>query len=177
MKKNIVLIGFMGVGKGSTARKLAEMTGMYAVDCDDLIESLANMRIRKIFEVHGEEWFRKLERRTAKWLEDSVKETIISTGGGFYKVANLRKIGKIVYLHAEFDAIYERLTASDNAARKIEKRPLLKDIDKARRLHTERVPLYRRVADVEIDVMGSSQGEIAEQICRALMIKKKRADT
>lgn len=176
MKKNIVLIGFMGVGKGSTARKLAEMTGMYAVDCDDLIESLANMRVRKIFEVHGEEWFRKLERRTADWLEDSVKETIISTGGGFYKVANLRKIGKIVYLHAEFDAIYERLMASSNAASKIEKRPLLKDVDKARGLHAERVPLYRKVADVEIDVMGSSPDEIAEQICGALKIKKKRGN-
>lgn len=173
MKRNIVLIGFMGVGKGCTARELAELTGMYAVDCDDLIESLANMRIRKIFEVHGEDWFRKLERRTAKWLEDSVKETVISTGGGFYKVANLRKIGKIVYLHAEFDAIYERLMASSNAARKIEKRPLLKDIDRARGLHAERVPLYRKVADIEIDVMGRRPGEIAEQICAALKIKRK----
>jgi shikimate kinase len=172
MRKNIVLIGFMGVGKGSTARQLAAMTGMYAVDCDDLIESLANMRVKKIFEVHGEEWFRKLERRTAKWLENAVKETIISTGGGFFKVANLRKIGKIVYLHAEFDAIYERLMASSNAARKIEKRPLLKDTDRARSLHAERVPLYRKVADIEIDVMGRSPGEVAEQICAALKMKK-----
>jgi shikimate kinase len=174
MKKNIVLIGFMGVGKGTVARELAETTGMFAVDCDDLIESLANMKIRRIFEDFGEEWFRSLERRTAAWLETSVMSTVISTGGGFYKVANLRKIGKIVYLHGEFDAIYQRLLASSDAARKIEKRPLLKDIEKARKLHAERVPMYRRVADVEIDVIGRDPAEIAEMICTVLKIKRKK---
>lgn len=44
-KKNIVLIGFMGVGKGRSARCLAAKTGRYALDCDDLIESSANSKI------------------------------------------------------------------------------------------------------------------------------------
>ncbi len=172
MKKNIVLIGFMGVGKGTVARTLAEKTGMFAVDCDDLIESRANMNIRKIFEIFGEDRFRELERQTAAWLEQSVKSTVISTGGGFYKVGNLREIGKIVYLHGEFDAIYQRLLSSGNAEKKIAKRPLLKDLEKARKLHAERVPLYRRLADVEIDVIGRSADDICHRICTALDIKR-----
>ena len=50
MKANIVLIGFMGVGKGRTARTLAEKTGMFAVDCDDLIESFANGKVRRFLQ-------------------------------------------------------------------------------------------------------------------------------
>lgn len=173
MKKNIVLIGFMGVGKGTVARELSEKTGMFAVDCDDLIESRANMKITKIFEVFGEGRFRELERQAAKWLEQSVQSTVISTGGGFYKVANLRKIGKIVYLHGEFEATYQRLLTSGNAAKKIAKRPLLRDLGKARKLHAERVPLYRRLADLEIDVIGRSADDICERICTELKIKQK----
>ena len=164
MKNNIVLIGFMGVGKGRTARSLASQAGMYAVDCDDLIESFANMKIKTIFEVYGEEYFRKLEQKTAKWLEESVSATIISSGGGFFKVKNLRKIGKIVYLHADYETILAGINADINAEKKLRKRPLLQDFDKARALYSERIPLYRRVADVEISVAGLSTDQVAKEI-------------
>ena len=52
MADNIILIGFMGVGKGRTARALAEKTGLFAVDTDDLIETMTKMKIRQIFAVH-----------------------------------------------------------------------------------------------------------------------------
>lgn len=174
MKNNIVLIGFMGVGKGKTARSLASRTGMYAIDCDDLIESLANMKIKTIFATHGEDYFRALERRTAKWLEESVDSTIISSGGGFYKVKNLRNIGKIVYLHADFETILAGIGADENADRKFKKRPLLQDLDKAGALFAERVPLYRQVADVEIPVAGLSADVVAERIVSALAAGKKK---
>lgn len=174
MKNNIVLIGFMGVGKGRTARALASRTGMYAVDCDDLIESLSNMKIKAIFETFGEEQFRALELQTAKWLEKSVSSTVISSGGGFFKVENLKKIGIIVYLHANFENILEGIKADDNAEKKIRKRPLLQDFDKAKKLYDERLPLYRQVADLEIQVTGLSADQVAEEICRLLRKKKKK---
>ena len=62
MKKNIVLIGFMGVGKGRIARMLAAKTGRFAVDCDDLIESFSNSKVKKIFAQFG----RSEERRVGK---------------------------------------------------------------------------------------------------------------
>ncbi len=174
MKGNIVLIGFMGVGKGRAARSLAAITGMYAVDCDDLIGSLTNMKIKTIFAVHGEEYFRKLEQKTAKWLESSVSSTIISTGGGFFKVKNLRKIGKIVYLHADFATILAGLKGAANAEKKLRKRPLLQDMEKAEALFSERVPLYRQVADIEIPVAGLDPDQVAEKILQLLgKVKRK----
>lgn len=109
MSKNIILIGFMGVGKGRTARALAAKSGRYTVDTDDLIETMVKMKIRNIFAEHGESYFRELEQRTANWLRHNVKNTIVSTGGGFFKVKKLRKAGKVVYLHSSIDGILQAI--------------------------------------------------------------------
>ena len=171
MPDNIVLIGFMGVGKGQVGRALSSATSMYAIDCDDLIESITNLKIKKIFSQYGEKEFRKLESRTALWLRKNVKHTVISTGGGFVNVKNLNKIGKIVYLHAPFNHIVEKIQTHPNAEKKIKKRPLLKDISKAKELYTSRLPLYRKVADVEIDVSDKSVLEIVDEIASVLTLK------
>ncbi len=107
MKKNIILIGFMGVGKGTVARELVKTSDYFAVDTDDLIESMENRKIKKIFKNDGEPYFRELEKRCAKWLENNLKGTIISTGGGFYRQENIHKIGTVVYLESGFDRIIE----------------------------------------------------------------------
>ncbi len=162
--KNILLIGFMGVGKGTLARALSKETGLYAIDTDDLIESLTNKKIKKIFEKYGEEHFRKLEKFTAQWLEKSVKNSIISTGGGFYKVENIKKIGTVVYLKAEFDWIYERITKSKNAKKKIKKRPLFKSYDSAKSLYEKRAKEYEKIADIVIDVQNKNTKEILKEL-------------
>ncbi len=93
MGKNILLIGFMGVGKGALARELVRCDGsLYALDTDDMIESMTNTRIKKIFATAGEEAFRALEQKTAQWLAGNVSNAVISTGGGFYKVKNIKDI-------------------------------------------------------------------------------------
>jgi shikimate kinase len=161
---NILLIGFMGVGKGTLARAAAKSSGRFAVDTDDLIESLTNTKIKKIFKKEGEAYFRELERRTAKWLEENVRSTIVSTGGGFYKVPNLKKIGKVVYLKADFDYIYERITKSKNAKKKIKKRPLFQSYKKAKALYEQRAPEYDAAADVVIEVEGKSTKELVDEL-------------
>ena len=118
-KTNIILIGFMGVGKGTIARALSKTYNMYSIDTDDLIESITNTEIKKIFEQNGEPYFRALEQNTADWLKLNVSSTIISTGGGFFKVHNLRDIGTIVYLKSSFDGIYERILKHKNAKKKL----------------------------------------------------------
>lgn len=162
--KNIVLIGFMGVGKGTTAREIVKHSGMVAIDTDDLIESMENRKIKKIFEDEGEAYFRALEQRVAHWIQKSVTNTLISTGGGFYKVDNIKKVGTVVLLHASFDAILERIKAHPNAERKLKKRPLLNDLDKARKLYEVREAAYRKVADLVIDVEEKSPAEVALEI-------------
>lgn len=171
MKKNIVLIGFMAAGKGRTARELSERTGRYAVDCDDLIESLAKMKIRKIFELKGEEYFRNLERKTARWLEKNVRRSIISTGGGFVSVPNLANIGLIIYLYSDFDYIVKSVFEHPNARQKIKKRPLLQDLENARQLYEKRLPVYQKAADIEINATGKSTEQVALEIIKKLGLK------
>ncbi|NPA27778.1 MAG: shikimate kinase, partial [Epsilonproteobacteria bacterium] len=166
MKSNILLIGFMGVGKGTTARAFAKKYKVYNIDTDDLIESKENRSIKKIFAKEGEEYFRKLEQETANWLESSVKGTLISCGGGFYKVKNLNKIGKVVLLDASFDWIYNRLKNAKNSKAKLAKRPLFKDLKKAKELYKSRVKEYKKVADLVINVEKKSEKEILKEIAK-----------
>jgi shikimate kinase len=163
--KNIVLIGFMGVGKGTVAREIYKIDKKrVAIDTDDLIESMENRKIREIFESEGEEYFRECERRVAKWLRKSVKNSIISTGGGFYKVKNLKKIGKIVLLNASFEYIHNQILSHPNSQKKLSKRPLFKDPIKAKELYETRLPKYKKVADIVIDIEGKTPTQIANEI-------------
>lgn len=164
--KNIILIGFMGVGKGSVAREIVKLSDLVALDTDDIIESMENRTIKKIFAQEGEEYFRALERKIALWLQKEVKGTLISTGGGFFKVPNLSKIGTVVYLSAPFETIYNRILAHPNAEKKLRKRPLFQDIEKARKLYDERSVLYKKAADIVIDVSEKDIPEVAKEILK-----------
>jgi shikimate kinase len=168
---NIVLIGFMGVGKGRTARALAAATGRFAIDTDDLIESFLKTKIRSFFAEQGEPAFRRVEQQVATWLEQGVNNTIISTGGGFYMVDNLSRLGRIIYLHSSVKGILTTIKQHPHGARKIKKRPLLQDFDKAKELFRTRLPLYRQTADYEIDVEGKKTSDVAAEI-QALLGKK-----
>ncbi len=156
----------MGVGKGSIAREVIKHSKYIAIDTDDLIESMENRRVKKIFENEGESYFRKLEADIAQWLQSSVKNTLISTGGGFYKVKNLKKIGTIVLLDSPFDAIIKRIKEHPNAAKKLKKRPLLSDLKKAKELYEQRRPEYLALADVVIDVTDKSAQECAKELLK-----------
>ncbi|WP_292663897.1 shikimate kinase [Nitratifractor sp.] len=164
MKKNIILIGFMGVGKGTTARAYAKRYGVYNIDTDDLIESKENRSIPKIFKKKGEAYFRRLEQETADWIECCVDGTLVSCGGGFYQVDNLKKLGTVVLLHASFDWIHHRLSSAKNAEKKLAKRPLFSDPKKAKKLYREREKAYRKIADLIVDVEGKNMEEILEEI-------------
>ena len=167
MKKNIILIGFMGVGKGTVARAYAKKYGVFNIDTDDLIESSVNKEVKEIFSQKGEAHFRKLEQRTAKWLRKSVSGTLISCGGGFYKVEKLKKIGTVVLLDASFEWIHSRLKTAKNAEEKLAKRPLFSEIDKAQALYDEREAAYKEVADIVENVEGKSMKEICKEIKKA----------
>lgn len=164
--KNIILIGFMGVGKGSVAREVIKHSKYIAIDTDDLVESMANKKIKAIFEDEGESYFRELERNLSTWLENSVSDTLISTGGGFYKVKNLKKIGVVVLLDSPFDAIIKRIKEHPNAVKKLKKRPLLKDLKKAKELYKQRRPEYLELADVVIDVTDKSALNCSKELLK-----------
>lgn len=164
--KNVILIGFMGVGKGSVAREVLHHSDYMAIDTDDVIESMENRKIKKIFESEGEEYFRNLEKKLSVWLASSVKNTLISTGGGFYKVKNLKSIGTVVLLDSPFDEIIKRIKSHPNAANKLKKRPLLRDLKAAKKLYEARRPEYLSLADIVIDVTNKSAQDCAKELLK-----------
>ena len=166
--KNILLIGFMGVCKGRLAREMAARTGFFILDTDDLIESFENRKIKKIFRQEGEPYFRNIEQKVANWLELHVSNTIISTGGGFFAVENLNRIGTVVFLRSDFDTILNEMLDHPKSAKKIKKRPLFQDVEKAQQLFETRQPLYTAKADILIDVAGRQSEDIANEITRHL---------
>ncbi len=149
----------MGVGKGTTARAFTKKYGTYIIDTDDLIESKENKEVKKIFAKKGEAYFRAQEQETANWIEKCVTGTLISCGGGFYKVDNLKKLGTVVLLDASFEWIHNRLKTAKNAESKLAKRPLFSDEKKAKKLYDEREKAYRKLADVVVDVENMTLDE------------------
>jgi len=139
----------MGVGKGSVAREVIKISKYLALDTDDLIESMENKKVSKIFETDGEKYFRDLEAKVSNWLE-----------------ANLKKIGKVVLLDSPFADIIARIKNHPNAAKKLAKRPLLADLVKAQELYDERRPEYLALADVVVDVTNKSAIDSAKEILK-----------
>lgn len=156
----------MGVGKGTIAREMVKSSDYVALDTDDIIESMENKSVKEIFSEDGEEYFRALEKKVSLWLEKSVKNTLISTGGGFYKQKNIKDIGIVVLLNSPFDKILQRIQEHPNAEKKLKKRPLLKDIKKASKLYEERLGEYLKVADIVIDVTDKSASECVKEILK-----------
>jgi shikimate kinase len=165
---NIVLTGFMGAGKSAVGRKLEELTGMEMVDTDDMIEQSAGMAISEIFEKFGEPHFRKLEKKAVKEASE-LKNHIIVTGGGVVlkeeNINNLRKNGKIIYLHAPAEVLYERIKDETH-------RPLIQVDDpllKIKELLLFRAPFYAN-NDFTIDTADMSVDEVADEVMK--IIKK-----
>jgi len=156
----------MGVGKGTTARALAKAYNLYNIDTDDLIESKENRKIKKIFAEEGEAHFRALEQESADWIEKHVTGTIISCGGGFYKIKNLSKLGTIVLLNASYEWIYNRILTSENPEKKLKKRPLFSQPKEAKKLYNERETAYKSIADIVINVEGKCLEKVIKEIAK-----------
>lgn len=162
----IALTGFMGTGKSTVGRLLAEQCNLEFVDTDGIIEARAGCSIAEIFECRGEEHFRELE--TEALVEAlQVSGRVISTGGGMLlRDRNrdlLRDAGPILCLHADAATIVER-TAGDG------ERPLLQVEDPAGRIEAmlaERADCYAR-ADHHVDTSGLSPEEVATKVAEIL---------
>lgn len=116
----------MGCGKSTIAQKLSGMVSIPYVDLDEYIEKNEKMSIKKIFEDHGEIYFRKLEHTYFVELLNSPKQIIIGLGGGTPCYANNHEllIGDDVtsiYLKASIDTLFNRLVSNKS------KRPLIAD--------------------------------------------------
>ena len=165
---NVILIGFMGCGKSSIAVKLSYRLKQSVVDTDRWIEKKQGRTITEIFAQDGEAAFRQMETEALQYLKEHSKNQIISVGGGLPVREENRKlmkeIGKVVYLRATADTIYERVK-EDGA------RPLLQGENPKERIVTlmeQRKDAYEGAADLIVDVDGKNFGQILFEIERGL---------
>ena len=165
--ENIYLVGPMGAGKSTIGRQLAKQLRKEFVDCDHELEKRTGADIPLIFELEGEDGFRK---READMLAELVQRrgVVLATGGGvIQRNDNRSKLithGFVIYLRAPLELLYER-TAKDR------NRPLLQTDDpKARikELFEERDPLYQQVADLVIDTDRRSLRYVVRDIMDVL---------
>lgn len=162
--KKIVLVGYMGAGKTTIGKKIANDYGYEFLDTDEMIVQEAGMSISDIFAKYGEAHFREIESEILQKILNHKGNLVVSTGGGLPLKENNRNlikiIGKVFYLHASADNIYDRVKG-DTA------RPLLMCDDpykKICQMLEERDPIYRLAMDVLIDTSSQDLDKIVNNI-------------
>lgn len=160
--QNLALIGFMGTGKSSVGRAVAEVLHFTFLDTDTVIEARAGATIADIFKLEGEPAFREWERRIVEELTHRTR-TVIATGGGMpaneANLASLKSHALVVCLWASPETIWERVRSHSH-------RPLLNEADpltKIRELLAAREPFYRQ-ADVLVNTEMRSLREVTGQV-------------
>ena len=157
-KNNVYLVGLMGAGKTTLGRSLARRLALDFVDSDREIEARTGVSIPTIFEIEGEEGFRRREAAVIEELSHLSGQVVATGGGAVLRAenrANIKASGYVVYHNVPPQILWERTRHDRN-------RPLLRVADPLARLNelfTQRDPYYREVADLVVDGgRGSASG-------------------
>ncbi len=170
----VFLTGFMGSGKTTVGKKLAEITGFRFFDLDEKIVRDSGMEITGIFRIAGESGFRKIETESLKKSVSGRNNIIALGGGGLIKEENLKIVkdsGTLVYLKAPLEELLERIISNSE-------RPLINRIKEREDKIKELTGLFRQreksylEAGITIDTEQKSITEIAEEIKKTLNIEK-----
>ena len=165
---NIYLVGPMGAGKTTIGRRIAEIKGMSFVDSDHEVEKRTGVDISFIFDMEGEDGFRKREREMIAELSEE-PNTVMATGGGAVLDADTRDLlsarGVVVYLETSLEQQLARTRKANN-------RPILEGSDDVEatlaKLMEERDPLYRSIADIVVATGEQQARRLAREIVEQL---------
>lgn len=163
MAQNIIFVGPMGAGKTTIGKQLARQLGRTFYDSDRVVEERTGANIPLIFEMEGEEGFRRREKSTITELTNK-QDIVLATGGGVILDPDNRdqitRQGFVVYLSAPLEHLFNRTAKDKN-------RPLLQTADPRKKLEeilNARDPLYREVADVIIETDGSPARGVVKKL-------------
>lgn len=161
----IVLVGFMGAGKTTVGRMLADRLGLPFVDSDLVIEARAGRQIREIFADDGEPAFRQLEHDVIAGLLTGNEDIVLALGGGATVHEGTRRSlaasdVPVIYLKVSYAEAMNRVGLDGG-------RPMLARPDVAQ-LYAERGPRYAQAATYTVDVDGKPPEDIALEILAGL---------
>ena len=164
---HIFFIGFLGAGKSTLARNLGMMFNRRFVDTDRLVERRQGLTVRCIFERDGEARFRELETEVLESLRCE-RSLLVSCGGGIVEtpcnISLMREMGFCVYLDGDIDDSLRQIRRRDT-------RPDFRSIEHATRLLEHRRPLYRRAADLTVDIRDKTFTEVS-YLCAELLLER-----
>lgn len=169
---NIILIGFMGSGKTTVGKTLAEKLNWKFLDTDTYIEEKTVKKISQIFKEDGEKKFRAEEKKVVKKIL-KLKNYVISTGGGMpaneENLQNLKKSGLVIWLKASAEDIYKRTKSDSN-------RPLMPSKKKEAEARIDfllerRLPFYSQ-SHLMIDTSSFKVKEIVEIVVKIMQDAK-----
>jgi len=165
---NIMIIGFMGVGKTTAAKYLSQVLALERIEMDDLIVEKEGMSINRIFEKYGEEYFRNCESNTLIDLQKRDR-LVVSCGGGAVlrdeNVRNMKKNGRVVLLTATPETIYNRVKDSTE-------RPILNNnmnVGFISELMEKRREKYLKAADIIVSTDDKTVQAVCEEIIRKMV--------
>ena len=158
-KDKLYLIGFMGCGKTTTARRLGQRLGWRAEDVDERIEAVERMTVAEIFALRGEAYFRALEREVLHGLL-LPREIVVATGGGTFvdpeNRAAINHDGVSIWLDVPFAELLDRLPADG-------RRPLASSRDEMETLYAARRGAYQ-LAHLRLDASRAPVDELVERV-------------
>lgn len=164
MNNHVILEGFMGSGKTTIGIRLSYKMCISVIDTDKAIEKEQKCTIREIFDTKGEEAFRLMETECLRKMSEERGRRIITLGGGTPVCSENREVlkglGKVIYLKAKPETIYERLRGDTT-------RPLLQCADpllKIRELMGAREDAYMEAADYVLNVEDYTPESLVDKI-------------
>ena len=164
---NIFLVGMMGAGKTTVGRVLAQRLQMRFVDTDKVLVERTGVPIATVFEIEGEEGFRRRESCVLAEASQG-EECVIATGGGAILAAENRELmrhrGTVVYLRARVESLWQRMRHDTT-------RPLLATPDPRRTLEelvAARDPLYHQAAHLVVDTGAQTASTLVNRVIGAL---------
>lgn len=168
----LALTGFMGAGKTTVGRLLAEQSGWQFQDADSLIEAETGSTIAELFSRHGEPWFRALEHQTIRRLVLAAQQKsnpaataptqipqLLALGGGAMEDAQTRELllhspkVKLIHLEVSLPEAIRRCTADS-----VHQRPVLAERTRLAARYAQRLPLYRQAhTTIPVDALSPDQ--------------------
>ena len=160
----MAIVGYMGSGKSTVGRALARALSREFVDLDRAIVRRAGCGIPEIFAENGEDHFRDLEHQTLVDALERHPRSVLACGGGVVVRPDNRALlreAATVFLREDTQILYNRTRGAGRPLRAASP----EDFE---RRYAERLPLYREVADLEVEVGGRPPAAVAEEVIRCL---------
>jgi shikimate kinase len=160
LEGSVAIVGYMGSGKSTLGLLLARALSVEFVDLDRVIVRSAGKAIPQIFAEHGENHFRDLEYNALLQTLDGGTPSVVACGGGTVVRPDNRTLLRdvtTVFLREDTEVLYQRTRGTERPLRAA-------SLEEFELRYAERLPLYREVADIEVEADGRPPAKVAEEV-------------